>query len=790
MRIGFLRCSRILIRAALPVCCFVPSTRTSTMLPEQETRKRKNHPSETSESSNARHSKQLRKSDEKRGPDNLGSDTRSAPQTEQDGKAQHAYPFQNPAAKNEGSEYVSPGVTPASINHDPRIYSNMGPSTRQSISSTEQTDGVSFVGPLRNATARDDWSTDAEPGPSIFSHATNTVIHNSVFQNVQTIESSSFMKDFVKHTMPGAAFNSSARDPPPRCHPDTRLASMKRAQDFLQAYDSECLRRLFWIVGPAGVGKSAIMQSVAESIPGLKATVFFSVNVRDDPLKVLPTIAFQIAAQHEPYCAYIGKKLTKDPTLPETSLETQFRHFIEEAFLSGTIFTETLPILIDGLDECRDAAALCRLLDLIVTFISERPSPQLMWIVASRPEPHITTFFENKKHLGVYQEEKIEIESVEACSDVERHLRAEFERIRMQHAALSFLPQWPKEKDFLLLAAAAKGLFAYSSTAINFINDVEYGDPESQLQFLILAIKCAGQDDKRDSNPMAQLHALYDHIINRIPAMNLHTTRKILAMELWFPHTEIRSLATTCDWLGVHLTNAYGALRFLHSVLNIPLPKNGETVGVQAYHKSFIDYLIKRFPGIQNKRLDYDQACSFRILEQISKKPVETMWDARNQIELSWPRTDESSRSFARMILHQHASRFFVTIMDGNQIFMADDPMSVRFLRVMDPDSGYEGCRTWLMACFDGDDIMLLPLPHPENNFLVPIAELSRKYFDNPVRLDYSFFSKNPLTKDRTEPNTLPLTGPIEPSLAGFIESTTVFQVGDHVHVRNVSGKS
>ncbi|KAF5346686.1 hypothetical protein D9756_010391 [Leucocoprinus leucothites] len=706
------------------------------MFPEKKTLKRKIQSSDTPGNSNSRQSKRSRESDEKRSLDDVNSDTQSAPQTELGRRTQLPHPL---------PECVSPRAIPATTNHDPRVRHGRPP-----ISSTEQADQISFVSLLSNTTVRDNWSTDTESGPSIFSHATNTVIHNSVFQNVRTVESSSFMKDFIKHTMPGAAFNSSARDPPPRCHPGTRLASMKRAQDFLQLHDSERLRHLFWIVGPAGVGKSAIMQSIAESIPGRKATFFFTVNVRDDPLKALPTIAFQIATQHEPYRAYIGKKLNEDPALPETSLETQFRHFIEEAFLRGTIFTESVPILIDGLDECRNAAALCHLLDLIVTFISKRPSSQLLWIVASRPEPHITTFFENKRHLGVYQAENIAVESVEACSDVERHLRAEFEQIRRQHAALSFLSQWPKEKDFLLLAAAAKGLFAYSSTAIKFIADVEYGDPESQLQFLIFVISCAGKDIERDSNPMAQLHALYDHVVNRTPAMNLLTAKRILSAEFWNPWfaPESTNFAITCDWLGVHLTNAYGSLRFLHSVLNIPPPENGERASIRPYHKSFADYLTKKFPGIQNPCLDYDRACSLRILMQVPEKPAETMEDAGSQIELFWPRTNKDSRSRAQMILHKRASDCFVKTVDQHQVVTTDDPVAVHCLKVMDLDSRYEGCRAWPMAYFGDDDKLLMPFG---KEFLVPMAELSLKHFENPIHLDYSFCSKHLLKGDHTE---------------------------------------
>ncbi|KAF9441485.1 hypothetical protein P691DRAFT_683745, partial [Macrolepiota fuliginosa MF-IS2] len=59
----------------------------------------------------------------------------------------------------------------------------------------------------------------------------------------------------LPYIIPGAEYNSAARDPPPRCHPDTR--TQIRAELYKRFNDST---RIVWMHGPAGVGKSAIMQ--------------------------------------------------------------------------------------------------------------------------------------------------------------------------------------------------------------------------------------------------------------------------------------------------------------------------------------------------------------------------------------------------------------------------------------------------------------------------------------------------------------------------------------------------
>ena len=51
------------------------------------------------------------------------------------------------------------------------------------------------------------------------------------------------------------------RYPPPNCHPDTRKADRQIILDWIHGESSSSL---FWLYGPAGVGKTAILQAIAE----------------------------------------------------------------------------------------------------------------------------------------------------------------------------------------------------------------------------------------------------------------------------------------------------------------------------------------------------------------------------------------------------------------------------------------------------------------------------------------------------------------------------------------------
>ncbi|EKM76986.1 hypothetical protein AGABI1DRAFT_122279 [Agaricus bisporus var. burnettii JB137-S8] len=225
------------------------------------------------------------------------------------------------------------------------------------------------------------------------------------------------MEKLLKETIPGAASDSSARDPPPRCHPGTRLAILDRCLWFIAHCSRE--KKIRWVVGAAGVGKSAIMQNVTES-PKLQVTchvsVFFSINGRNDGTKAIITLSYQLAAKSAPYRQLIESEIARDPSLLQASMRVQFEKFIVEPFIHKSQLlnsAERILVVVDGLDECKNRDTQLQLLRLISEFCIKYPSSPLVWLIASRPEQHITSFFSSAH-------EEIVIDSDEACADVER----------------------------------------------------------------------------------------------------------------------------------------------------------------------------------------------------------------------------------------------------------------------------------------------------------------------------------------------------------------------------------
>ncbi|EKM75057.1 hypothetical protein AGABI1DRAFT_95166 [Agaricus bisporus var. burnettii JB137-S8] len=419
----------------------------------------------------------------------------------------------------------------------------------------------------------------------------------------------------ITATIIGAEFDSSDRDPPPRCHPGTRLAIIQRCLNFiLMCSDHEKLR---WVFGPAGVGKSAIMQIIAEKAPDgvIFASVFFSVNGRRDGTKTIATIAYQLAVKYR--------------------------------FL----------VIIDGLDECDNPFVQRELLQLITALCLTNPASPILWIVASRPEPHITSFFEKTEVQPVYVKEEIAIDSDQAGEDVQRYLRAGLKKIQLEYPTLKRKRDWPSELEFIHIATAASGLFAYASVVVRYIGDAHYGDPAARLRYVLEVIDDVGKDETlRKDHPMAQLDALYSRILSNIPDAVMMNTRKLLRLHenyVW----RSQNFRLTCNAVGLTEDAAYGAVRHLHAVAKIPDPDRAHIEPFEHFHKSFPDFLLdcersKFFDDNEDEVQQFVTQTLSRIVEEVPDDLDEAISDegigrhggflkagleSCRKVSLSWP---------------------------------------------------------------------------------------------------------------------------------------------------------
>jgi len=120
-----------------------------------------------------------------------------------------------------------------------------------------------------------------------------------------------------------AAYDSQERSPPPRCPAGTRKEVLKKINVWVDA--GAAGESVLWLRGPAGAGKSAIAQTVAEACAArnqLAASFFFTrmSAYRNEVKYLFPTIAVQIALSAPETSQRLDGILQNDPYIYEEAL--------------------------------------------------------------------------------------------------------------------------------------------------------------------------------------------------------------------------------------------------------------------------------------------------------------------------------------------------------------------------------------------------------------------------------------------------------------------------------------
>ncbi len=408
-----------------------------------------------------------------------------------------------------------------------------------------------------------------------------------------------------EYTTQGAEYDSSARDPPPRCHPGTRTTIIQKLHSWLE--NSQPEKKLLWLRGPAGVGKSAIVQTLAENLSKtrrLGASLFFSrPNGLTDPLQVLPTLAYRFAVQDPAYKAYITELMLTDPKILDKAMREQFEILIVEPFIYENIRggSETWVVTLDGLDECggdshggrNSDRVQAEFVRLISDFVVQYPAAPIVWIIASRPETHLKAVFSEDDVAPTFWEEDVPVDSDEACRDVEKFLHKEFTKISQNYPDHIHESPWPDSEQFLKIAHAALGLFIFAQVITRFIDDPAAGNPIGQLRIVLFAISKVPLVNRE--NPLAFLDAIYIEILSRIPSGVLQVTKKLVGSCIFLDAAPVKvsdwDLRLTCNLLQITRDEAITGLRYLHSVMEFPEIKDIGRTRPHFYHASFRDFL-------------------------------------------------------------------------------------------------------------------------------------------------------------------------------------------------------
>ncbi|KAJ6622723.1 hypothetical protein B0H10DRAFT_2012543, partial [Mycena sp. CBHHK59/15] len=508
------------------------------------------------------------------------------------------------------------------------------------------------------------------------------------------------------HISGDAFHNSEERYPPPKCHPDTRIA----VQNLLLSWADDVPSSM-WLYGPAGAGKSAIAQTMAETWheQGKLAAAFFFARWRaqgGSAQRLFPTIAYQLALNIPGLRVPIGLAVESDPAISERSIEDQAQALILRP-IAQLRTDRRYMVVIDALDECNSKPTQCRIIQIILGQLTMNDIP-LKFLICSRPEPHLREAFESQASASQIKSISLD-ERFNPGQDILHYLRERFEEIRTRCFPFLSMPHiWPSEQDLAKLVEKASGQFIYASTVLKFVDD-EYSHPVERLR-LVMRIS----SNSTNVSIFADLDALYTCILSANP----NTLLVVRILGAYFVLPNLDDAQTHCvSFLDGILWLLPGsvrrAFRGLHSLLFIP---DSDHHRIRLHHKSLNDFLLdpKRsgdfFLSESKHHADLAKQC-FSIVEDSIENPYGYLPIMIAYSHHRWMNhyTFSSDHTYAiRNCLHSFRQALF----PAKLVELCGDSraMTLRFLRMIDfmtTLSGFEAIdldETWdllLSTIFD-----------------------------------------------------------------------------------------
>ncbi|KAJ2916244.1 hypothetical protein MD484_g4161, partial [Candolleomyces efflorescens] len=419
--------------------------------------------------------------------------------------------------------------------------------------------------------------------------------------------------ELQEHIAAGAMHDSAERCDAPKCHPETRVAVQDELIEWIEhGEEEEAPKKIAWVTGPAGGGKTAIMGSTADTCQemGLLACGFFfssfavSANRRSKRCLVA-TLAYQLG-QHEALHE-VGERLLscveRNPAVFEKQLEVQ----LDQLLLQPLRESRRKPdgpswpkvIIIDGLDECEadqyndvarsphatprsKEADQVEILSALLKAVNDPLFPFRI-IIASRPEPAIQSFFTDIAHhttRKIFLDDKYNPDA-----DMLLFLESKFKAIQRRFQLPS---SWPSKNVKRHLVGNASGQFIYVATVMRFIEGSSA--PPHELLDQVMALRRADVS----ANPFAPLDALYTHIINSTP--NPLLTAGWLSLIFCTPYLQepLSENPLPARFSQLFLESSLGEASYvfggLNSLISIP-PVEDHILPYSLFHKSFTDFL-------------------------------------------------------------------------------------------------------------------------------------------------------------------------------------------------------
>ena len=347
---------------------------------------------------------------------------------------------------------------------------------------------------------------------------------------------------------------------------------------------------VFWVNGLAGTGKTTLAYTIAGDCKrrGIPVTSFFcsrDFSERNNPNLIFVSIAHQLGRIFPFFREKLAEVLQSNPHLVSASVPFQLEELIIKPLQSLRDSLNLCVVVIDALDECKDAGTTSIILSSLSRHVLEL-SP-LKILVTSRPEQSIVSAFASRSgHLSTASRRlvlhKLELGIVE--QDIKVYLVSGLHHIADCYGLDS---SWPSERDIQALATLSFGLFIFAATSIKFIEDRNDSDPKGQLARLI-----SGKHTDAQSSPHHHLDKLYTQILMRaFPNITTQLSGRLkMILGTVVSLQEPLSLVSLERLLCLAPSTPRQTLVHLHSILILP---DSDTEPIRLHHPSFVDFITQ-----------------------------------------------------------------------------------------------------------------------------------------------------------------------------------------------------
>ena len=193
-----------------------------------------------------------------------------------------------------------------------------------------------------------------------------------------------------------------------------------------------------WLNGAAGVGKSAICQSIAERCIRrgfLVASFFFfrTDNSRNTVDPLVATLAYQIIQLIPETKKYIVEAIEKNPLVFEQTFEAQLDLLVVRPLrlLQMSDPTWTLLLIVDGVDECDGKDTQMSLIRTLAKLLRAKDLP-LIVLFGSRRENQLLMAFDSREVAGILNQLPLD-DNYHSDKDIRRFLDDSFDEIKQTH---------------------------------------------------------------------------------------------------------------------------------------------------------------------------------------------------------------------------------------------------------------------------------------------------------------------------------------------------------------------